>query len=118
MWFSFCRFIRKLSLQVRRERFRRELVEEIATHEAFKFSEYARSGVAPREAATKTRLDMGNIMLAAEKTTDVRTFISFEELMQDFQYALRLLRKNFGFSLMAIASLALGIGGSTAVFSM
>ena len=117
MWLLLCHFVRKLGSQFERERFRRELAEELATHEALKFNEYEAAGL-PRRRRPKTRLEMGNITLAAEQAADVRTFIPLEQFMQDIFYAFRLLRKNLGFSLVAIASLTLGIGGSTAVFSM
>jgi hypothetical protein len=118
MWLAICGFIRKLSFQMERERFRKELAEELETHEALKLAENTTGGLAPREAAQRTRLEMGNVTLAVDQAVDVRTFISLDQLMQDIRYAFRLLRTNFGFSLVAIISLALGIGGSTAVFSM
>ena len=115
---SFVRFLRKLSMQFDRERFRRELAEELAAHAALKYREHTMAGLAPHEAARRTQLEMGNVTLASEQTADVRTFASLEQLMQDIWYAFRVLRKNLGFSLAAILSLALGIGGSTAVFSI
>jgi len=118
MWLAICRFVRKLSFQGGRERFRKELAEELETHEALKLAENTTAGLAPGEAAQRTRVEMGNVTLAVDQAVDVRTFISLDQLMQDIRYALRLLRTNFGFSLVAIISLALGIGGSTAVFSM
>lgn len=118
MWLPIRRFLCKLLLQFERERLRRELAEELAAHQALKFHEHTMAGLAPDEAAQQTRREMGNLALAAEQTADVRTFVSLEHLMQDIHYAVRLLRKNLGFSLVAILSLALGIGGSTAVFSI
>jgi predicted permease len=115
---SIRRLARKLSFQFGRERFRRELAEELETHEAFKIHAYTRAGLTRHEAEQQTRLEMGNVTLAAEQSADVRTFVGLEQLMQDIRYAFRLLRKNFGFSLVAILSLALGIGGNTAVFSI
>jgi hypothetical protein len=111
------RFIRKLMLRSDRDRFRRELSEELAAHEALKYDEHLRAGLRPQEAERQTRLDMGNVTLAVEEATDVRAFV-WEQYMRDISYAFRVLRKNAGFSLLAILSLALGIGGSTAVFSI
>jgi putative ABC transport system permease protein len=118
MWLVVSRFTRKLAFQLERNRFRQELAEELATHEAFKLADHTTAGLGAREAAQRTRLEMGNVTLAAEQAGDVRTFIYLDQLMQDIRYAFRLLRTNFGFSLIAIISLALGIGGSTAVFNM
>ena len=111
------RFLRKLMLRPDRDRFRRELAEELAAHEALKYDEHLRAGLHPREAERQTRLDMGNVTSALEEATDVRAFV-WERYMRDISYAFRVLRKNAGFSLLAILSLALGIGGSTAVFSI
>src|SRR5579884_2485364 len=112
------RFVRRLRFQLGRGRFREELAEEMAAHEAFKYRELTLAGETPSEAAAHTRREMGNITLAAEQSSDVHSFVALDQLMQDIRYSLRLIRKNFGFSLVAILSLALGIGGNTAVFSI
>jgi putative ABC transport system permease protein len=112
------RFIRKLWFQFHGERFGRELAEELEIHRALKLHEHTTAGLSSSEAAAQTRVDMGNMTLAAEESADVRTFLPLEHLMQDIHYAFRLIRKNFVFSFVAILSLALGIGGNTAVFSM
>lgn len=111
-------FVRKLRFQRDRERFRRELVEELAVHQALKVDELLGAGLAQRDAVAIASREMGNSTLAADETVDVRSFIVMEQFMQDVIYSLRLIRKNLVFSMVAIASLALGIGGNTAVFSM
>ena len=118
MWLPVQRFFRKASLLGERERFRSELTEELAVHEALKVYELTAAGLTRDEVAQKTRLEMGNITLAAEEAADICRFIPLEQLMQDIRYAIRLIGKNLGFSIVAVLSLALGIGGSTAVFSL
>ena len=112
MWLSIARVVRKLWFQLGRERFKRELAEEIAVHQELKFREHTMAGLSSRQAGTQTRLEMGNITLAAEESADVRSFVSLEQLVEDIRYALRLVRKNFAFSLVAILSLALGIAAT------
>ncbi len=111
------RFIRKLMLRSREETLRAELAEELAAHEALKYEEHLRAGLPPDDAERQARLDMGNLTLAVEQTADVRTFM-WEQSMKDIWHGFTLLKKNPGFSLIAILSLALGIGGCTAVFSI
>jgi predicted permease len=100
-----------------RARFRRELAEEIALHADLKFHEYRAAGLPLDAAAMRTRREMGNVTLAAEESTDVRSFVALEQLMKDIRHAIRLLIKQPGFTLVVIFSLALGIAGNTAVFS-
>lgn len=112
------RFYRRLIFLFQRHQFRRDLAEELATHETLKFSEHLASGLDERTAAEKTKREMGNVTLALDRSADVRTFVSLEAIMLDVQYALRLMRKHMGFSTVAVLSLALGIGGSVALFSI
>src|SRR5215471_6623812 len=108
MWPAILRFFRKLWCQVQRERFRRELAEELALHADLKLREHTAAGVPIHLAAPQTRREMGNITFAAEVSADVRSFLSLEHLVKDIRYGLRLLVKQLGFSLVVIVSLALG----------
>ncbi|HEY6990518.1 MAG TPA: ABC transporter permease [Bryobacteraceae bacterium] len=86
----------------RRAQLERELREELEFHAEL----------------TRDARRMGNLTLAQEQSREFWSFSAVEHLLQDARYALRGLRKAPGFSLVAILSLALGIAGSTAIFSI
>ena len=108
---------RKLFLWARRDRLSQELAEEMELHLQLKKAA-ARENWAAGATPEGSRRQMGNMTLAKEESRDVWGFAWIDDLLHDVRYALRTFARNPGFASIAIVSLALGIAGNTAIFSI
>src|ERR1700730_2593322 len=110
-------FFRKLSWLGHRRQREEDLREELQFHLDEEAEQLRLEGMSANEAAGTARRDLGNVLLLREDARAAWGWVVLEQFIQDVRYGLRTMASNRLFTLLAVVSLAMGIGANTAIYS-
>lgn len=111
-------WLRRIRALVTRRRLDDELAEEIRQHLELRRQQLVEAGMEPEQAACEAHRMFGNATAIREQTRDLRSLRWLDTLAQDLRYGARLLWRSPAFTIVAVMSLAVGIGSAAAVFNV